>query len=107
MADLRQVQIGRFHLAWDGPADVFVAALRDQGILFSRNAHTSTGTAVVPAHFSTTTFFEIAQASGVVLTQILPDEEDLERLFFRLTEGQLPSADAPATEQQAELAHGH
>lgn len=107
MSELRQAQVGRFHLAWEGAADVFVAALRDQGIQFSRNAHASAGTAVVPAHFSTTTFFEVAQASGVVLTQILPDEEDLERLFFRLTEGQLPSDDSPATEQQAELAHGH
>ena len=45
-------------------------------------------------------FFELARASGAVLTELKADEENLERLFFRVT-GQAEKV--PAARRYAEL----
>ena len=107
MSELREVQSNRYHLAWDGPADPFVASLVHEGIEFSRNGHATSGVAIVPHDFSTTTLFQLAKHCGAVLTLIKRDEEDLERLFFRVTEGQLSEESAQAAARQTELARGN
>jgi hypothetical protein len=42
--------------------------------------------AEVPASWPSSRFFEMAQEHGVVLTQLKPQEETLQDLFFRMTE---------------------
>ncbi len=88
MSEMRDQVSNRYELSWMGPAPAFRAALVVAGVEFADptdEGQTKVMT-VVPANFSTTTFFEIARAAGAVLTELKADEENLERLFFRVTE---------------------
>ena len=107
MAELREVQSNRYHLAWDGLDDPFVAMLARHGISFSRKGLANSGLAVLPHELSTAKLFQLAKASGAVLTQIKRDEEDLERLFFRVTDGHTVSQPEQAQTRETELAHGN
>jgi hypothetical protein len=55
----------------------------------------------VPNGFRTQRFFELAKASGAVLTELRADEENLERLFFRVT-AQASSANTTSDSTNAE-----
>lgn len=96
MDEIRDQISNRYELSWEGTKDPYRAALANAGARFAdeRNDSSSKVMVIVPTGFSTTTFFEIARASGVVLTELKADEENLERLFFRVTE---QAAHAPAT----------
>ncbi len=78
----------RYELSWSGNAAAYRAALRRAGVEFADPAEDGQSKVMVtvPNGFSTTTLFELARASGVVLTELKADEENLERLFFRVTE---------------------
>jgi ABC-2 type transport system ATP-binding protein len=88
MEEMRDQVSNRYELSWEGPADRFRASLAGVGVRFadSEQDNAAKVMVIVPTAFSTTTFFEIARAVGVVVTELKADEENLERLFFRVTE---------------------
>jgi ABC-2 type transport system ATP-binding protein len=101
---LRRTTRGRYRIGWQaGDREMFVAALRTGGVevdpteedsdpdgRFSEaGADRGMLRVSVPQTWKTTRFFEIAQACGVAVTHLEPEQEDLERLFFRVT---LPEA---------------
>ncbi|HEX7449224.1 MAG TPA: ABC transporter ATP-binding protein [Pirellulales bacterium] len=83
--DALRADVGnRYELAWQGTGESFLATLRDAGIAVV-SANSATATIVAPPGWHNAGFFRLAAAGGVVLTQIKPDEENLERLFLRVT----------------------
>jgi ABC-2 type transport system ATP-binding protein len=89
MDEMRAAVNNRYELSWSGDGAAFRAALGSAGVkLTDPQDEGQTKVMVeVPSGFSTTTFFQLARASGVVLTELKADEENLERLFFRVTAG--------------------
>ncbi|REK11474.1 MAG: ABC transporter ATP-binding protein [Planctomycetota bacterium] len=87
MQEMRAEVNNRFELSWTGDAAVFRTTLTAAGVEFADPADQGQAKVmvVVPSGFSTGTFFELARASGTVLTHLKADEENLERLFFRVT----------------------
>ncbi|HVX58952.1 MAG TPA: hypothetical protein VHC19_00065, partial [Pirellulales bacterium] len=74
----------RYELGWDGPGDRFLDALRAAGAEVSHLAD-SRALATVPSAWNTTRLFRLAADSGVAIKHLKPDEENLERFFFRVT----------------------
>jgi ABC-2 type transport system ATP-binding protein len=87
LAALRSVLGNRYEVGCQGPLDSFRTALSLAGVECTATADGAASKllASVPAGWSTTTFFELARISGVVITLLKEDEEDLERIFFRVT----------------------
>jgi ABC-2 type transport system ATP-binding protein len=88
MDEMRSQVNNRYELSWSGPAAAYRAALAAAGVEWADpdNDGQTKVMITIPAGFSTTSLFELARAAGVVLTELKPDEENLERLFFRVTE---------------------
>jgi ABC-2 type transport system ATP-binding protein len=87
MDELRSHISGRWVLGWSGDERAFRVALSAAGVSFAdpEESGQSGVLVVVPEGFATRRFFEIARTCGVVLTELRADEENLERLFFRVT----------------------
>lgn len=98
MAELRQITMNRFELAWQDAAtsDRFREALRAAGVVVMDGTAEAESLVETPNDWSTTTFFRIARANGVVLTTLKPEEEDLSRVFFRVTDEALRESAATA-----------
>ncbi len=88
MDEMRSQVSNRYELSWVGPIESYRVALAAVGVAFADpNELGQTKVMVVtPNGFTTRTLFETARAAGAVLTELKPDEENLERLFFRVTE---------------------
>ncbi len=88
MNEMRAEVNNRFELSWTGPAEAFRGALAAEGVTFAdpRDEGTSKIMVSVPEGFTTSRFFELAASSGAVITELKPDEENLEGMFFRVTE---------------------
>jgi ABC-type uncharacterized transport system ATPase subunit len=87
LSELRSATAGRYRVAWQGPGNL-PSALAAAGV---QSEPTRPGSqqelrAKVPPGWSSRNWFEIAQECGVVLTGLAPEEENLEQLFFRLTQ---------------------
>lgn len=95
MAELRSTISDRYELAWQGDATRFLTALRDAGIELPEEV-IDQAVVSVPPGWTTRRFFELARASGVVLCRLKPEEENLERLFFRITDDSEASKQASA-----------
>ena len=93
----------RFQLGWQGEGVRFLAALAQLGVRIAAHDVEGKAMATVPAGWNTTAFFQCAQSAGVVLVHLKPDEEDLERLFFRVT-SQSPPAEPPTLSAPGEPA---
>lgn len=93
MDEMRSQVSNRYELSWSGPSGAYRAALAAAGVQPAEPADDGQANVmfVVPADFRTTTFFELARATGTIVTELKADEENLERLFFRVT-GQAASA---------------
>lgn len=110
LAELRRASDESYTLAWQAGDDGYVQALAAAGVRVeideAANAPTADVVAgvapidlgdrrsaklVVPAGWRTGRFFELAQSSGAVLEQVRPEQEDLEQLFFRVTQPESPS----------------
>jgi ABC-2 type transport system ATP-binding protein len=87
MDEMRSQISNRYELSWSGADGRFRAALSAAGVEFADPAHDgqSEVMVIVPHHFNTATFFELARANEAIVTELKPDEENLERLFFRVT----------------------
>jgi len=109
LEELRRTSGGHYTLAWQATDDRFMHSLAGAGVEVKGSAVEAadgdrrSAKFVVPAGWRTGRFFEIAQSSGAVLEQVRPEQEDLEQLFFRLTQhdGAASSAAAGST------AHGN
>ncbi len=62
------------------------------GVQVSRMPAQGKAIVATPASWTTGQFFEVARARGVVLTQMKPEEEDLQRVFLRVTEEEKESS---------------
>ncbi len=88
MDEMRSQIRNRFLISWSGPKTEYRAALAGARVTFADadDDGQSKTMIVVPSDFTTTTLFELARGCGAVLTELKADEENLERLFFRVTE---------------------
>ncbi len=88
MDQLRSEVSNRYELSWMGPAEAYRAALAAAGVQFADtdDEGCSKVMVILPDGFTTARLFELARDCGAVLTQLKVDEENLERLFFRVTE---------------------
>jgi ABC-2 type transport system ATP-binding protein len=88
MDEMRSQVSNRYELTWNGPDAAYRAALENAGVRFENQSVDGQTKVMVtiPTGFSTTRFFDLARSSGAVLTEMRADEENLERLFFRVTE---------------------
>jgi ABC-2 type transport system ATP-binding protein len=87
MEEMRAQVQNRYLLSWSGAAAPFRAALAAASVRLV-DPHDEGQTKVmveVPGGFSAAAFFELARATGAILTELKADEENLERLFFRVT----------------------
>ena len=99
MDALRHGVGNRFELGWQASGERFLAALRAAGVQVTLNSHPERATVQVPAGWQNAQFFALAREHNVVLTELKPDEEDLERLFFRVTgESMAVATSSPAEE---------
>ncbi len=98
MAELRHRTGNHFELAWQAaePKQLEHALEADGVQLLSRqNTETSARAAVLlPPHYSTTRLFQLAGEQGAIVTLLKPQEEDLQQLFFRVTQSSESSAGA-------------
>lgn len=92
MQELRADAGNRYEIGWDGPGERFLDGLRSAGAELARVAD-SRALAIVPADWNTLQLFQIAAAAGVTIKHLKPDEEDLERFFFRVTADERASAE--------------
>jgi len=84
--ELRADVVHRYDVAWQGDGERFVAGLRAAGAECG-NVTGKGAVVTVPADWCPSEFFRLAAAGDVVLNHLQPDEENLERLFFRVTDG--------------------
>jgi ABC-2 type transport system ATP-binding protein len=98
MQELRADAGNRYELGWDGPAEAFFAGLRSAGAVVKESGD-SRALVIVPAAWSTVQFFRIAAGAGATINRLKPDEEDLERFFFRVT-GDHVAEEASGTDQE-------
>ncbi|HEX4150322.1 MAG TPA: ABC transporter ATP-binding protein [Pirellulales bacterium] len=87
---LRSGIANRYELGWEGNGEALLAALRQAGLAVERPSELEKVLVTVPAEASTSLFFELAARSGAVITHLKRDEENLERLFFRVTDQHPP-----------------
>lgn len=111
---LRSASSNRFELGWEGSDEALAARLQAAGMEFQRPGEARRLLVTAPPAMPTTRFFELAAQAGVVLTHLKRDEEDLERLFFRVTDqhpppvhDHLPDAVPTETAQAGEGMHGN
>jgi ABC-2 type transport system ATP-binding protein len=84
---LRSIVGNRYRLRWQGASEPYARSLRAAGVDVSANGHAGEVQVTVPAGWRASEFFKLASQHEVVLTQVRPEEENLEHVFFRLTRG--------------------
>ncbi|MBI3468392.1 MAG: ABC transporter ATP-binding protein, partial [Planctomycetes bacterium] len=92
--ELRATFGNRFEVGCEGTDQAiasFMASLRTIGIAVSTNNRPGHAVLTVPMSWRTARLFEAARDNGVVLTHLKPEEEDLEQMFFRVTDETTPS----------------
>ena len=87
MDEMRAQISNRYALSWSGDGESYRAALVAAGVRFADSADRgqSKVMVIIPDGMSTRRLFELARSHGAVLTELKADEENLERLFFRVT----------------------
>ena len=90
MDSLRADVRNRYELGWEGPADAFLGELQAAGIDVWRAAN-GKAQVTAPSGWQTSDFFRLASRAGAVINHLKPDEENLERLFLRITHNQVDS----------------
>jgi len=86
MASLRARSTNRYQLGWNGNHQAMVSALTAAGLTVEAKEGAPEATVTAPTDWSTREFFAIAQSVGAQLVHLRPDEEDLQQLFFRVTD---------------------
>ncbi len=86
MASLRERSTNRYQLGWNGNTQAMVSALIAAGLSVEAKDSAPEAIVTAPAEWTTRDFFAIAQSVGAQLVHMRPDEEDLQKLFFRVTD---------------------
>lgn len=105
MAALRLGESNRFDIRWRGEGAGLLAALRDAGVQVMAGAHADHAVVHAPANWHNSQFFVLARRHDVVLTELRADEEDLERLFFRVTDDTMPATPVAVPPQEPSSGH--
>lgn len=108
LEELRRTSLGSYTLAWQATDDRFAHALAGAGVEVAENESSGesperrSARLTVPADWRTGRFFALAQSCGAVLEEIRPEQEDLEQLFFRLTQpaGAAQASGAPSARRE-------
>lgn len=82
--DLRRRVPERYRLRFSGSSQALVEQLTAAGAEVHAETH-GLAEISVPQGWTTLDLFRHAQAAGVTLTELQPDEEDLQRVFLRMT----------------------
>lgn len=107
MDELKRQTGNRFEIGWQGNGEGLLASLRDRGAEVTLATTPNHARVDVPNEWSTTVFFELAATTNVVLTQLTPEEENLEKIFFRVTDA-ATAPEQPFSEPTAEeQSHGN
>lgn len=85
IADMRSAAGNRYEIGWQGAGEPFLAALAAAGAEVTTTA-AQLARAVVPENWRPAELFRLAATARVVINHVRPDEENLEQLFFRLTD---------------------
>lgn len=85
MAMLREHPSNRFELGWKGDHAAMLSALRHAGLEVIAKATENQALVTAPPGWSTREFFAIAASANALITEMRPEEEDLEQMFFRVT----------------------
>ncbi len=93
IGELRQHWQGRYRIRWREPeirsdktanGQSFLATLRSTCPVVTATSRDSEALIEVPAGWNNLQLFEMATQSGVILSDIVPEQEDLPRLYHRL-----------------------
>jgi ABC-2 type transport system ATP-binding protein len=84
IGELRQHWQGRFRLRWRGQGAEFPKALVAAGAQVQKAIREDEVVVEVPVDWCNLRFFQIAQQSDAVLCDVVPEQEDLPRLYHRL-----------------------
>ena len=85
---LRRRSAARYVVRWQGAAEEFLTALRSRNVpILACDFAQATATLDLPENFTTTDLFIVARESNVVVVELRAEQEDLEQLFFRVTQG--------------------
>jgi ABC-2 type transport system ATP-binding protein len=106
MSELRGAASNRFEIGWLGDGTAFLERLRHAGVEVPATASGTRLTVGAPRDWCTSAFFELAAATGVVLNHLKPEEEDLQGIFFRVTEEAAVPVAATGENGTAGLARG-
>lgn len=82
--ELRQHWQGRYRIRWRGDGTGFPQALKATGLSVQLLPRPGEAVVEVPAGWPTAKFFAIATANNAVLSDLVPEEEDLPQLYHRL-----------------------
>jgi ABC-2 type transport system ATP-binding protein len=80
----------RFELGWEGNGEALIAAMRQAGLTVERPSELPKLLVTAPTGTRPSVFFQLAASSEAVITHLKRDEENLERLFFRVTDQHPP-----------------
>ncbi|MBS0204743.1 MAG: ABC transporter ATP-binding protein [Planctomycetes bacterium] len=97
IGELRQHSLGRYRLRWRGDDSGFAQALTESGLTIQTTPRAGEVVVEVPADWKTVRFFEIAARHSAILSDVVPEEEDLPRLYHRLIGTDSRLASTPAT----------
>lgn len=84
IGDLRQHWQGRYRIRWRGHGTVFPQALQSIGLAVQLQPREGEAVVEVPVGWRTARFFELATEHNTVLSDLVPEEEDLPQLYHRL-----------------------
>jgi ABC-2 type transport system ATP-binding protein len=84
IGELRQHWQGRFRIRWRGDGAGFPQALQAAGLVVQPTVRDGEAVVEVPPGWRNVQFFEIAARHDAVLSDVVPEEEDLPRLYHRL-----------------------
>lgn len=86
---LRRRGTANFTLSWQGDGAAYLAALRREGVSVGAGGlaeGSQTATVTVPHGWRTTQFFTLGHETAATIVELRPEQEDLEQLFFRVTQ---------------------
>jgi ABC-2 type transport system ATP-binding protein len=77
----------RYEAAWIGNGEAFLQGFQEAGGRTGPVNRLGRRMLTLPTDWTTREVFSLAQSRQAVITYLIPDEEDLEQMFFRVTDG--------------------
>ncbi len=90
--DLRGNRPRAYRIRWKGNAELFLNALRRDGVIVELNRRPDEARVIVSDSWTNQTFFQQAKTHGVLLTGIQPEDENFTAIYHRLlAKGEQPA----------------